>query len=472
MISKHIKTRKDRSAILSSVVIIFLLMLTMFSSCKKYLEIKSDKKLTVPESLDDCEALLSSSSVMNWGYPSQGEASSDNFYLTSEAWNASSVIERNNYIWKADADVNPGIWGTNYTRVLNANQVLETLNKITPTAVEQTRWNIIKGRALFFRAFSFFNIAQIWAKPYDKSTANQDLGIPIRLTPNLTEITERGTVQQTYDRILQDLREAQDLLPAIQPVSILNKTVQPVKAAAMAALARIYLSMGDYTSAGVSANDCLLQYNALIDYNSLNPNAPFPISRLNPEVIFQAQGGFFSMFNQALIDPELYRSYQTNDLRQIVLFQSKGNDTYGFKGSYNGTVNATPFVGIATDEIYLIRAECYARSGSFTAAMNDLNTLLRTRWANSLTAGPYINKTATNGDEALAQILLERRKELLFRGLRWTDLRRLNKENRFAVSLSRVVGNQIYTLPANDLRYVLLIPQDILKNTNIPQNPR
>jgi hypothetical protein len=41
---------------------------------------------------------------------------------------------------------------------------------------------------------------------------------------------------------------------------------------------------------------------------------------------------------------------------------------------------------------------------------------------------PYIPITAGSSDEASQLILQERRKELLFRGLRWIDIKRLNKE--------------------------------------------
>lgn len=451
--------------------LLYLLIIVVFtaSSCKKYLDIKSDKKLTVPSTLEDCEALLSPSDVMNWSYGTQGEVSSDNFYLTTNSWKNLPLIARNNYSWKSDADIQVGVWDKAYERVLYANQVLETLNKISTNSSNQTRWNTIKGRALFFRAYSFYSVAQLFAKSYNLNTTNLDPGIPIRLTPDITEVTMRGTVQQTYDRIIQDLKESKELLPEILPISVLNKTVQPVKTTAMAALARIYLDMEDYNNAAINSNECLQRYNNLINYNQLNASSPFPIPVLNSEVIFQAQGIPTSMFNLGIVDNDLYQSYNTNDLRKNLYFSNKGDGNYGFKGNYNGTTILRPFMGIATDEIYLIRAECYARMGNTSNAMSDLNKLLKNRWSDS---SPYIDITAENQEDALNKILIERRKELLFRGTRWTDLRRLNKDSRFAKTLSRTIDNQTFQLPPNDLRYVLLIPLDVLKNVNIAQNPR
>jgi len=101
--------------------------------------------------------------------------------------------------------------------------------------------------------------------------------------------------------------------------------------------------------------------------------------------------------------------------------------------------------------------------------MNDLNHLLITRWA----AGTYVPHTAVDMDDALQQILTERRKELLFRGLRWTDLRRLNKEQRWALTLYRNAGGIPCILTPNDRRYVYPIPDSVLSmNPGMSQNQR
>jgi hypothetical protein len=81
----------------------------------------------------------------------------------------------------------------------------------------------------------------------------------------------------------------------------------------------------------------------------------------------------------------------------------------------------------------------------------------------------YIPLIAANKEAALATILLERRKELLMRGLRWIDIKRLNKEGHNIVQ-KRVVNNVVYTLPPNDSRYALPIPIDIIRATGMAQN--
>ena len=53
----------------------------------------------------------------------------------------------------------------------------------------------------------------------------------------------------------------------------------------------------------------------------------------------------------------------------------------------------------------------------------------------------------------LETILQERRKELLFRGRRWADLKRLNLEAKFKKDLIRTINGQEYRLPFNSLKY-------------------
>jgi len=91
------------------------------------------------------------------------------------------------------------------------------------------------------------------------------------------------------------------------------------------------------------------------------------------------------------------------------------------------------------------------------------------RWNNAV---PFPTYTATSANNALGQILAERRKELCFRGIRWSDLRRLNQDPTYAVTLQRLLNGTTYTLPANDLRYTLLIPLDEIQISGLQQNPR
>ena len=59
----------------------------------------------------------------------------------------------------------------------------------------------------------------------------------------------------------------------------------------------------------------------------------------------------------------------------------------------------------------------------------------------------------------------------MMRGLSWMDIKGLNKEGA-NISLTRTINNKVYTLPANDPRFVLPIPDDVIEMSGMAQNSR
>ena len=98
--------------------------------------------------------------------------------------------------------------------------------------------------------------------------------------------------------------------------------------------------------------------------------------------------------------------------------------------------------------------------------MADVNTLLRSRWKANL----FVPITANTPDEALNIVLIERQKELILRGQRWIDLRRLNKENRFKITIVHKANGQTWSLEPNSYKYALPIPDDVIQFSNMKQN--
>lgn len=445
-------------------ILLLLFCSTALLSCKKYLEIKSDKENVIPASLQDAQAILDNYQSVNSSHPALAAQSDDDFYLTDAYFNSISETNRAVYSWQKELG-NSNDWRLAYSVVADANLALETVEKIDPQASQVSEWKKIKGAALFTRAYSFLELAQLFSEPYDKDNASQKLGIPLRLSSNINEPVYRSSMQQTYDRIIADLKRAAELLPLTNPPAS-----RPSKPAAYAALARTFLFIQDYQQAGKYADSCLQLHNFLIDYNTLNTASATPFTRFNAEVIYQAVMATTSILgvNNMRIDSSLYQSYASNDLRRTLFFRSNGTGTVGFKGSYDGNTDTKHFSGIATDEILLIRAEAAARAGNKDSAMADLNRLLKTRWKTGL----FTPLSATDATDALVKVLMERRKELLIRGIRWFDLRRLNKEPQFAKTLLRKISNQLYELPPNDPRYTFYIPFDVIAISGMQQNIR
>jgi hypothetical protein len=459
----------------------FLLLvwvLGALSSCHKgFLNAKPSTNLEVPTTLSDFQALLDNTTVFGL-VPTLGEASADNYFFTYSYWLPLDTREKNAYVWAVDIFQGQGgqqDWNTPYQQVFYANVVLDGLGSV-PNQDSVAEWNALEGAALFLRAFAFYNIAQVFAPAYDSSLLNSPVGIPLRLHADINIPSTRSTIGQTYQQIIQDLDSAERLLPAGEPNAYRNR---PIRVAAQALLARVYLSMRSYSQARAYADSALQAYSTLIDYNTLDTTAGEPFDLLNPETLYQASflgaavstppyqlalvGGPFHPSTR--IDPGLVQSYDSNDLRRVIYYYYKPMDSSYLKGSYAG--NFYPFGGLATDELYLIRAEGAARAGDAGSAMTDMNTLLSMRWRR----GTFPGYTVGSAQEALDTVLLERRKELAFRGLRWTDLRRLNAEGANDTLIRNLNGTK-YTLTPNSNLYVLPIPPDVISLSAIAQNVR
>lgn len=442
-----------------------LLLLLSTASCKKFLDEKPDKKLVVPATLADLQAILDNINMLVVNDPYSDELGSDNMYLSTSYWQTLPDYDRGVYTWEKNNSLVPNTneWSLIYTKVYSANTVLEGLENITRTAQNRAEWDNLQGQALMLRGKAFLNIVQVWSLAYDAATADTDLGIPLRLSTDFAETSVRPTVRQTYDRIIADLTAAVPLLP--QRGAGITRSC---KAAAYGFLARTCLSMRQYAKAGLYADSSLQINSSLLNYNTLNASATYtmPVPAANPEVnILTTSYNAALNISNARVDTLLYNSYSSNDYRKTVFFKTNTDGTVNFRGTYTGTTGN--FAGIASDEMYLVRGEAYARAGNTSAALADLNTLMKMRFK----TGTFVPFTANSAAEALDIILKERRKELLFRGLRWTDIKRLNKEGAGIIQ-KRVINNQVYTLPPNDLRYALMIPEYVINISGMPQNPR
>lgn len=448
------------------IFLILFFIIGLLSCQKEYLEKKPNKALLIPETLTDFQNLLDNLNVFNI-QPGLQVIASDDFSTTDVKLNTFSIPEKNSYLWTSAIDQGQQIadWNIPYQQVFYANVVLDGLKKISVNANNQILWNSTKGSALFHRAYAFYNVAQMYAKPFNSITADLDLGIPIRLVSDVNLKSDRGTLKNTYKQIIADLLEADHLLPVISSFQS-----RPNRVAAKALLARVYLNMNDYKNALDFASQSLQLNNTLIDYNKLNIAASSPFSASpntnNPEILFYSKlnSYTFSISTSTTVNDELYQLYTENDLRKEIFYKA-GIVPY-FKGRYTGS-SLRLFGGLANDEIYLIKAECEARLNDIDTAMAVLNKLLKTRWKNTAT---YTNLTATNSDEALKQILNERRKELAFRGLRWGDLRRLNQEASYATSITRIFNNQNYILVPNSKNYTFPIPTQEILISGFEQN--
>jgi hypothetical protein len=454
-------------------ILLITVAFILIGGCKKFLDKKQNESLVVPENLSDLQAILDDLASMNKSCtPSYGETSSDEYFLTTDLYNtAESIVQGSQklYTWQYYPITGAGNdWGACYQPIYNSNLVLNILKTIPKTNLNSDSWNNVCGSAKFFRAYYFSQLLWNYAKAYDSSTADKDLGIVLRLTSDFNVPSVRATNKQSYQQAIKDAKECLLQLPTYPLI-----VTRPSKMAAYGLLSRIYLSMREYKYALLYADSCLRLNSEIMDFNdntnfNIDIMANGPFKPLNKEIIFYSEMNRYNFLYNTVsfsrIDTMLYKSYSNNDLRLDAYFATKPDGYQIFKGSYANSYSYC-FSGIATDEMYLIKAECLIRAGALEEGVNNLDYLLQRRYL----TGTYIPPEFSTLSEGLDFVLNERKKELFMRGLRWMDIKRLNKEGRNII-LKRVVDGKTYSLPANSDFYALPIPEDIVQMTAIEQN--
>lgn len=438
--------------------------LLLFISCGEYLTVKPNKRLTVPSKGSDLQAVLDRVTHMNYNYPvGMGDIASDDFFLTDDDWASRPVEFRNHYTWQRQP-VNVNIWSGSYTsKIFYSNTVIDLIDEVEYGHYDE-RIQILAS-AHFFRGFGFFNLAQIFAAPYLKGEDNSaKMGIVLRTNADITEPSQRSNLEETYEQIISDLKFA---AVNLTPEKHLYPT-RPTKAAAYGALARCYLAMQDYPNALNYADSCLLLHESIVDFNNVDASRMFPFEKFNDEVVFYAETNNSTLMSSTLakIDTILYNLYEEADLRKHLFF-SKNGEHHVFTGDYSRNSNAVKFCGITSAEMLLIKAECLQRLGDGVGSMEALNHLLMHRTQRNIFQEFYTD----DGEVLLKRILLERRKELIFRGLRWVDIRRLCNDPKTAVVLKRRLNGDLYQLtPDDQISYSYLLPLEIIDKSGIPQN--
>ena len=451
-------------------------MLPVLAGCKKdFLDSKPNSSIVNPINLTEYQELLDNYKAVN-STGALPQMASDEYYIISQsAFDALSLkTYKGSYLWSKDlygGEINIPDWNGAYKGVFYANSVLDGISQANLQKENPAKFNNIKGEALFFRAYQYFDLARNFCPVYNVATAKTDLGLPIRLSSAVDHVVKRSTLEETFGQIISDLTASQLLLQNDLPTAFRNR---PTKTAVNAMLARVYLYMGRYEDAFKNANACLGKYDKLIDYNTVSLTSSAPFSYSSDETIFfsvqdynyTSLTGYTTSRTSIGVDTSLIKLYDVNDLRFRIFFAKNSLGNYNVKRGYVSD-GFYPFTGLATDEMFLIKAECAARLNDAATAVDALNTLLAKRYL----TGTYTPLEQTDTQGVLDQVLTERRKELVWRALRWSDLKRLNRDGA-NITLQRRLGGTIYTLAPNSPLYVFPIPSDEIALSGIQQNER
>ncbi len=455
----------------------FLIACLSLLGCKKFLTEKPNGNTYSPTMIIDYRQMLDENLMIVNSTPGLGILAANDYYLTSAGSSAVGAVIQGAASWQPSvyqpSSLIDRAWSGPYDAINVCNQVLAGMEKMAMADRQpMVDYNAVLGTALFYRAFHYYRLEETYGQLYDPSSSYTSLGVVLRLSTDVASSVPRCHADTIYGAILGDLKRAVSLLPpGVQ--SFHNRPGQP---AAWALLTQVLMTLGNYPQAELYADSCIGQYNALIDYNNLQPaltgSFPFPDS-LNTEILFQCSATDYASahLSQMLIDTGLYNSYASNDLRQTLYFKPVATTTttpagsHSYYGSYTG--NHYFFSGLSLDAVYLYRAECRALEGDVDRALDDLNMLLSRRYK----TGYYLPHAGLSQTNALLLIHAEERKELVFREQHWADLRRLNFQVPGMSTLYRSIAGQSYTLAPFANGYAFQLPEAEIAADKSPQNP-
>ena len=462
------------------IYLLFAFVILSTTACKEYLDI-TPKGYVIPSKIEDFERILNDGSIFRFLATDIDFLSDDYYARTIDPANYSENVQSRLYFWQKDIyatqeEIAASFWAKLYGNIYQFNAIINNVEHsagATPSRAAKT-----KAQAQFGRALAYWYLVNIYSKPYNTVTAGTDLGVPLVLSNDITqELPARGTVQGTYDFIIKDLTESLGAVPesVANPYSI-------SKSAVYGFLARTYLMMGKYDLAAKAAGDVLSFNKQLIDYNGVYTEkvstTGVPYIGVKPGVTvftdhIKAPENIFSllytytagMYNQS-IAKATEQLYDADDLRRVFFkpVVETGKPWNGIYTYMDQFIYVNP--GISTAEMYLVRAESRARTKDLPGAMQDINTLRKSR----IKADKFTEVTAASETDAVKLILLERRKELLFKGARWFDMRRLNNDPQYGFTAYHyfIDGTKV-ALEPNSPSYTLNLPESALA-THILQN--
>ncbi len=446
-----------------------LVLLACLCSCDDYLS-NVPKGQRIPTTLNDFSVMLADEYtncredvtqalvLLNDRYVSDGYLS---YY---ELWNA-------NYFWNENADriamnkSDETTYYNGYAGISTANLIIEN----APTATEATdaeRGQVI-AQAKILRAMKYFTLVNYYAKTYNAATAATDGGVPLITSAEVGATYTQPSVQEIYDFIVQDISEA---LPAL-PERALN-VLYADKATAYALAARVYLQMGNYQEALASAGEALKRNDRLFDWVAFYNDNAAVLSV--PDVYQSITSPMGFDYEENYIFCHGNNSYSGNDLQ---MREDRGNrfeqgdahfmsrwkirtmagSTY-YNPNMGGYFNRG---GLTTTEVYLIQAECMARTGNVAGAMDVLNKVRQKR----ILPEYYQPLAASSADVAIDMIIKVKGDALVQTIIPFCDARRLNLEPAHAHTLTKVENGQQYTLSPSSHMWVMPFPMGAVKNS-------
>ena len=484
-----------------------VIMVLVIPGCSKILDKKPVTQVITPDatsasiSATDAENLTQGLYTNYRGYSSMewtvfdkiinGDVISDNAYAGGD--NLGTITLDNFTFNSLNSNLNRD-WTYAYGMIGSVNIALPQIQNCTDPALTTVRKNEMLGEARFLRAFSYFDMVQLFGK------------LPIILeAPELTSaetllnstLVSRSSVDSVYLAILNDLWFAKN---NVMDVGASPSKVIITKGVVHATLAKVYATMPipNWDSVSYYCDLVIPHYSLLTQYSDLWDNAHKDNSEAIWALTYFGYGGPDGIGNWIPSihvggSPGNYEgggwkkfNLPTNDL--VALFNSEGDSIrlnnsitflditgqftdpnwpsthYPFLTKYNDPASGlNDFYVIRLPDIMLLKAEALVKANDLAGALAIVTTI-RAR----VGLGP---KTGATADEVNKIIADERRMELAFEGHRWFDLVRTGKAIEVMNAQTGGAGNNLnYNVQPHNL--IMPVPQNQIDlNPRLDQNP-
>ncbi|CAI8753718.1 RagB/SusD family nutrient uptake outer membrane protein [Chryseobacterium sp. IT-36CA2] len=416
--------------------------------CDRFLDIQPEGKV-IPVTAEDYRQVLTSAYSKYPVHKSLVALRTDEVNIDDNG--VDFVSYREMAMWKDsnnDPTSNEFPWLRFYSVNFYLNQII---NEGSKTMQDSPEKNQILAEAYALRAYLYFDLVNLYGKPYNSATASTDRGVPINLEIDLEEVLKPSSVQEVYTQVHSDLKKAEDLM--VEQKQALGVNYRFSKTALLAFEARAALYEGDWNKALNYADQVLAVKG---DLSNLNTTNTVPNHYASPESIMALDNTWDnSIKNLCFASPELISSYNTTADKRFGMYFEKNGSKY--KVTKGGSLEFK--VSFRTAEQYFIKSEALLKLNKLAEAKETLLKVLKNRYTPDGYTSVQSAVSSMDSTAFMTFILDERFREFALEGQRWFDLRRANQKK-----ISHIISGKEYILQQNDPRYTIEYPMSAKKN--------
>ncbi|MBP8791799.1 MAG: RagB/SusD family nutrient uptake outer membrane protein [Lutibacter sp.] len=429
---------------------IYLIFILNFIACDNFLDIEPTGQV-IPKSIEDYRAFLTTAYSTSKDYKVLTTYRGDELALKSSA----SGVEqyKDIFIWN---DLNPSPltrsfpYASLYNTIFYANHIINNASTIEGNQIEV---NQLVGEAYALRAMHYFELANMYAKPYNKTSANVDLAVPITTAYDSEKTYATQTVEKVYALIISDIEKAENLINI--DTQLVGYNYRFSKIAVKALKTRIYLYQQEWQKAIDAANEVLILNSTIQNLNTTSTIMPSEYNSVESILAMETIADF-DLVNNASISNGLINAYNPlEDLRFSIYFSKNLDGTYNSKKSADVKFKSS----FRTSEVYLTIAECLVQLNKVELAKEQLINFTKYRYTLIGWEAYKLKVASLSSTNLLTEILEERRREFAIEGHRWNDLKRTTQQE-----ITKTFEGISYKLEKNDDRYVIPFPNDAVIN--------